>query len=253
MSVGKEQEQEIEKMVESKLNSSEFEDCKIQVERKYRHIGIVCAACGEPDFVGVRYKSVTRPDYNLCEICEANDESGDLYLSIRDAKCYKPKQVKIQNQLIKFQTEHQGIYFGRHHPLKNLAIQVYDPPSNSGIVKSAINVKKAALLNPDSKIRKRTLVPGSKVEAWWEVKNLHFKKWGNTTLRCLNNSDLLIPPVKIEKQLEPMQTQQIRASFYLPEDIVKDVKNDLYIHLCLFDEDYGEHFGEDLCIKLSFE
>jgi len=66
-----------------------------------------------------------------------------------------------------------------------------DADRKSFIIKTNIQIKKASLTNVDGKIRKRSLAPGQVTEVYWDVKNLHFKHWGdNVSLRCLNNSDL---------------------------------------------------------------
>lgn len=40
---------------------------------------------------------------------------------------------------------------------------------------------------------------------FWEVKNFNFKPWGkNISLRCMNGSDLILAPMKVEGSLAPL-------------------------------------------------
>jgi hypothetical protein len=90
------------------------------------------------------------------------------------------------------------------------------------------------------------------IEAWWELKNLHFRPWSNkVSLRCLNNSDLLIAHVMVKQVCAPLKTAEVRIKFWLPEELAP-VKDELMVHLSLFDEEEGVYFGDDLCIRLSF-
>mmetsp|Transcript_6149 Transcript_6149/g.11543 ORF Transcript_6149/g.11543 Transcript_6149/m.11543 type:complete len:1190 (-) Transcript_6149:311-3880(-) len=47
------------------------------------HKAIVCDACGCNPLVGVRYKCSVRPDFDLCEACEAVDNSPHAFLKIK--------------------------------------------------------------------------------------------------------------------------------------------------------------------------
>ena len=108
------------------------------------------------------------------------------------------------------------------------------------------------MLNKDAATRKRTIFAGQEIEVWWEVKNLHFREWGETiTLRCLNDSDLIIAPIKIDKRCQPLATEVIRVKFKLPMEVQK-VKETLRMHMSLFDETEGLYFGDDFTILLEF-
>jgi len=102
-------------------------------------------------------------------------------------------------------------------------------------------------LNKDAATRKRTIFPGQEIEVWWEVKNLHFREWSdNITLRCLNDSDLIIAPVKIDKRCQPLATEVVRVRE------VQKVKDQLRMHMSLFDETQGLYFGDNFTILLEF-
>lgn len=89
-------------------------------------------------------------------------------------------------------------------------------------------------------------------EVWWEVKNLHFRPWGDwITLRVHKNSDLELPPIKINKALKPLETFQVKIRFRQPANMIVN-KDELFVHLSLYDEDEKVFFGDDLCLKLTY-
>lgn len=47
------------------------------------HGGVACDECGMNPIVGMRYKCAVRPDYDLCENCEASDQSPYPYIRIK--------------------------------------------------------------------------------------------------------------------------------------------------------------------------
>jgi len=50
---------------------------------KVTHRGITCDGCGMSPIVGVRYKSVLRADYDLCENCEVEHDPKDPLIKIK--------------------------------------------------------------------------------------------------------------------------------------------------------------------------
>lgn len=46
------------------------------------HVGITCDGCGANPIKGTRYKCTKRPDFDLCEACEAKDDSGNTTIKI---------------------------------------------------------------------------------------------------------------------------------------------------------------------------
>lgn len=47
------------------------------------HRGVTCDGCDASPIVGVRYKSVRRADYDLCEACEVNHDPNDPLIKIK--------------------------------------------------------------------------------------------------------------------------------------------------------------------------
>jgi len=65
-----------------------FETARADLERETGtnlqvHRGITCDVCEASPIVGVRYKSVTRPDFDLCEKCEASHDPNDPLIKIK--------------------------------------------------------------------------------------------------------------------------------------------------------------------------
>jgi len=65
-----------------------FETARADLERDTGanlqvHRGITCDLCEVSPIVGVRYKSVTRPDFDLCEKCEPNHDPSDPLIKIK--------------------------------------------------------------------------------------------------------------------------------------------------------------------------
>jgi len=86
---------------------------------------------------------------------------------------------------------------------------------------------------------------------FWEVKNFNFKPWGkNISLRCLNGSDLILAPMKVEGSIAPLQIYKLEISFKQPENLIYEGKP-LLINLSLYDDDTGESFVYDLKMMLK--
>lgn len=54
---------------------------------KPTHLNVSCNCCGSTNITGVRYKCMFCPDFDLCEICEANTNTHDplhIFLKIKD-------------------------------------------------------------------------------------------------------------------------------------------------------------------------
>jgi len=65
-----------------------FETARADLERETGtnlqvHRGITCDVCDASPIVGVRYKSVTRPDFDLCEKCEPTHDPNDPLIKIK--------------------------------------------------------------------------------------------------------------------------------------------------------------------------
>jgi len=58
-------------------------------ESNYIHYGVQCDACQKASFQGVRYRSMTRENYDLCENCEKEDASKDIFVKIKDSEEYE--------------------------------------------------------------------------------------------------------------------------------------------------------------------
>jgi len=88
-------------------------------------------------------------------------------------------------------------------------------------------------------------------KVFWEVKNFNFKPWGkNISLRCLNGSDLILAPMKVDGSIAPLQVYKLEITFKQPENLVYEGKP-LLINLSLYDDDTAEYFGDDLQIMLQ--
>jgi len=90
-------------------------------------------------------------------------------------------------------------------------------------------------------------------DVWWEVKNFHFKPWGNNvTLRTIGQSELEFAPLRINKQLKPVEQFQVRIKFRQPENIyIPEGQEEIPVYLSLYDEDERAFFGDDFCLKLT--
>merc|ERR1719461_2245310 len=65
-----------------------FEEAQEAVQQEFSpepviHRGITCDGCDMSPIVGVRYKSVMRANYDLCEKCEVNHDPNDPLIKIK--------------------------------------------------------------------------------------------------------------------------------------------------------------------------
>lgn len=68
-------------MIDEYLNS------RRDVQNAVVHKDIICDRCEAPDIKGIRYMSTTINDYDICQKCEAlNDTKGAPFLKIRNEK-----------------------------------------------------------------------------------------------------------------------------------------------------------------------
>lgn len=56
------------------------------------HKGFICDGCGADPIVGIRYRCSVRPNYDLCEACEATIEAAHPLIKIREPK-HAPQSV----------------------------------------------------------------------------------------------------------------------------------------------------------------
>jgi hypothetical protein len=61
------------------------------------HRGFTCDGCGAAPITGIRYRCSVRPDYDLCEVCEAATEVPHPMIKIREPK-HAPQAVICQYQ-----------------------------------------------------------------------------------------------------------------------------------------------------------
>ena len=52
------------------------------------HPGVTCDECGMNPIRGIRYKSATKPDWDLCIDCEAKSGHSDVFLKIKKPEDY---------------------------------------------------------------------------------------------------------------------------------------------------------------------
>ncbi|EEY57808.1 uncharacterized protein PITG_00391 [Phytophthora infestans T30-4] len=58
----------------SSSSSSSAEDVELEAREVAVHFGIICDGCDKEPLVGVRYKSLETPDFDVCEDCEASGQ-----------------------------------------------------------------------------------------------------------------------------------------------------------------------------------
>jgi len=94
--------QEARQNLEAEANSS---------NNQVVHRGVVCDGCEMSPIVGVRYKSVLRPDYDLCENCEKTHDPADPLIKIKTPL----DQMDTLPGLSEFRRSAAG---GRGHPCR---------------------------------------------------------------------------------------------------------------------------------------
>lgn len=63
------------------------------------HEGVTCDMCKVSPIVGIRYKSATRDDYDLCIDCESKAGHEDIYLKIKKAGDYQKFLEDLKAQM----------------------------------------------------------------------------------------------------------------------------------------------------------
>jgi len=93
-----------------------FETARADLERETGtnlqvHRGITCDVCDASPIVGVRYKSVTRPDFDLCDKCEPTHDPNDPLIKIKqpvDQLEFLPGFREFRRQCGASQNHHRG-------------------------------------------------------------------------------------------------------------------------------------------------
>ena len=196
--------QSIRELVQSKLKTLEksiMEDIskKLDLNPPNVHKGIKCSNCGMKNIVGIRYKCTVCPNYNLCEICEANiDHDEDhVLLKIRDPiLSEKNLEKKINDSIIlpeiDFKAEPEVFEFNRSN---------------------MINVKTVYLTNNTKNIWKK-----------------------NTSFVCVKEkSNLIGKDVIFDEEVKPGNYTKVELFFDNIEDINKSQK-EFYSSFILLDE-----------------
>lgn len=196
--------QSIRKLVQSKLKELEksiVEDIskKVDIIPPNVHKGIKCSNCGMKNIVGTRYKCAICPNYNLCEICEANIEHDEdhVLLKIKDpVTSEKILEQKINNSIIlpemDFKAEPEVFEFQRSN---------------------MINIQTVNLINNTNKIWKK-----------------------NTSFVCVKEkSNLIGNDFILEDEVKPGQSIKIEIAF---EDTVNinELQKEFYSSFILLDE-----------------
>jgi RecJ-like exonuclease len=89
---------EVKAHIQSEMSKSQLSVSmsQSQVEKpKTVHHGYTCDGCQASPIVGIRYKCSVRPDYDLCENCEATMETPHPMIKIREPK-HAPRAVVCQ-------------------------------------------------------------------------------------------------------------------------------------------------------------
>ena len=61
-----------------------------------QHPGVTCNECGMP-IVGIRYKSATKQDFDLCIDCEAKSGHTDVFLKIKRPEDYDKFMIDLKD------------------------------------------------------------------------------------------------------------------------------------------------------------
>lgn len=77
------------------MSQSVVEKSSVAEKPKAVHKGFICDGCGANPITGIRYKCSFRPDFDLCEKCEAAGEQPHPMIKIREPK-HAPRAVVCQ-------------------------------------------------------------------------------------------------------------------------------------------------------------
>lgn len=91
---------EVKAHLQSEMSKSQLSVSMSQSEvgkPKAVHHGFTCDGCRASPITGIRYKCSVRPDYDLCETCEAAIEVPHPMIKIREPK-HAPQAVICQYQ-----------------------------------------------------------------------------------------------------------------------------------------------------------
>lgn len=139
---------------------------QIQKMMTVEHPGVKCRDCTMEPIIGIRFKSITNPDVNLCEVCEASETREDideLYLQIRTPEAVLPSRHQLSVSLhaqfynIKEESPKRENYFKKESTgeKKNNAkpFAVVEPKKNSFRDSDCHAPIQEALLNIDGNMR----------------------------------------------------------------------------------------------------
>ena len=87
---------EVKSHIQSELSKSQLNISGVAPQKeenqKAIHKNFICDGCQADPIIGIRYKCSVRPDYDLCEKCEANTETPYPMIKIREPK-HAPKAI----------------------------------------------------------------------------------------------------------------------------------------------------------------
>lgn len=92
--------EEVKAHIQNEMSKSQLSVSMSQSQAekpKTVHHGYTCDGCQTSPIVGIRYKCSVRPDYDLCEDCEAAMETPHPMIKIREPK-HAPRAVVCQYQ-----------------------------------------------------------------------------------------------------------------------------------------------------------
>jgi len=69
--------------------SSGKEGLNNAVGSEYVHYDVSCDKCKQGDIQGIRYKSMARDNYDLCEECEKLIDSSEIFIKIKNSSEYE--------------------------------------------------------------------------------------------------------------------------------------------------------------------